>query len=83
MNTAVYFTKRNKLNKLLSLALLACKEHKGRYHVHHWSREAVRYLVDAKQYLRAGYYTLYNIAMQAAKRCVSRANYELHFMGAI
>lgn len=83
MNTVVYFERRNKLNKMLSLALLACKEHKGKYHVHHWAREAVRYLIDAKQYLRDGYYTLYRIAVQAAKRNVERANYELHFIGAL
>ena len=65
------------LNKFIGLCLQGCKRYKGKGVVHLWTKQALHYLMQARQYLKSGLFELYRWAIDTAKRRIQWANHEL------
>lgn len=69
------------INKAIGLALRACKLHKGKGLVHYWSKQALYYLMQARQFLKEGLNNLCAFCVDMALRRVDYAKHELTIRG--
>jgi hypothetical protein len=70
------------MNKFIGLCLQGCKRYKGKGLIHTWIKQALTYLMQARQALNEGLFNLYNILIGMAKRRIQWANAELTLMKA-